>query len=119
MKQENDTETGTDDIEHQPNEYAPNELPEKPAYDREIDENVDDALEDAYKTCKIANNEYLENMLKNELASYRYRHLEEVETMTENENTENEEWEEIVEEVIEEDRELLELIGNTEKNLEL
>ena len=47
------------------------DVPEKPGYEMEIDENVDDALEDALKTASIANERYLEALLSAELGSFR------------------------------------------------
>lgn len=55
-----------------PTRFRCAEVPEKPNYDAEVQENVDDALEQALETARIANAEYLEALLSNELASYRY-----------------------------------------------
>ncbi|QCW05292.1 hypothetical protein [Natrinema pallidum] len=47
------------------------DIPEKPGYEREIDENVDAALEDALDTVSVANEDYLERLLASELGSFR------------------------------------------------
>ena len=47
------------------------DVPEKPGYEREIDENIDSALEDALKTVSVADEEYLEHLLACELGSLR------------------------------------------------
>ena len=47
------------------------EVPEKPSYPREVDENVDSVLEEALDTVEMADNEHLTTLLANELASHR------------------------------------------------
>ncbi|WP_436348924.1 hypothetical protein [Natronorubrum sp. FCH18a] len=47
------------------------DVPEKPGYELEIDENVDASLADALKTAAVANEGYLEALLAAELASFR------------------------------------------------
>ncbi|WP_440767470.1 hypothetical protein [Natronorubrum sp. DTA7] len=47
------------------------DVPGKPGYELEIDENVDASLADALKTAAVANEGYLEALLAAELASFR------------------------------------------------
>jgi len=47
------------------------DVPEKPGYEREIDENIDATLEEALDTVSIAGEDYLEHLLACELGSFR------------------------------------------------
>ncbi|WP_254810688.1 hypothetical protein [Natronosalvus amylolyticus] len=59
-------------VERHPDRLTRDDVPPKPGYAHEINENVDDALEDALKTCSIAGETYLEALIAAELASFRY-----------------------------------------------
>lgn len=55
----------------QTHQMSREDVPEKPGYEREIDENVDASLADALKTASIAGEDYLEALFAAELGSFR------------------------------------------------
>lgn len=66
-----DQEQITSILEQSTNGISRSDVPEKPGYEREIDENIDDSLADSLKTVSIAGEDYLESLLAAELGSFR------------------------------------------------